>query len=63
MPNNTNKINITTWNNYNARKHKQKIYHNFDYFLKKHEQEEQEHHWLGARGTSSQSLKDEGLIV
>jgi len=32
----------TTCNNCIARKHKQEIYHNFDYFLKKHEQVE--HH-------------------
>jgi hypothetical protein len=32
------------WNNYTTRKHKQEIYHSFDYFSRKHEQEEQEHH-------------------
>ncbi len=40
-----------------------KICYNFDYFLRKHEQEEQEHHCLGARAVSCRSLKDEELMV
>jgi len=42
------------------------MHHGFDCFSKKHEQEEQKHHWLGVRGTSPksfQNLKEEELVI
>ncbi len=79
---------ITTWSNFIAKKHKQEIYHDFDYFLKNMSKrskrsksitnlEQEENHpktwrrkssclyWrrLGARGESSQNLKEEELMA
>jgi hypothetical protein len=36
------------------------MHHGFDCFSRKHEQEEQKHHWLGVRGTSQLSKLEGG---